>query len=252
LKLLAQFLSLTLSALLISGPVSAQAEAALQIKVVDNQSEAGLTVQVTDATGAPIPDAAVVVRMPETGPSGTFADGTRSLVVYTNASGAAAIAGIHWGAEPGTSSIRVTATRGTSHAGILLEHVIQTAGPAAPPSPAPSAHLQPAVVELPAISEPVSQAKAIPPPQPGVPETKPVSSPQIHVENTAPRVSVVNAPTHEKIRGSGSSKKWILIAVIAAGAGAGFAMAGKGKSSSSSTPSTGITIGGPTVSVGNP
>lgn len=255
-KLITKYLCVTLSALLISGPLSAQTDPGLQIKVVD---ETTLTVQVTDATGAPAPDAAVVFRMPDSGPTGAFADGTHAAVAYTDQTGQTTPGTIRWSAEPGSVTLRITATRGTTHGGILMEHEI--GGPAtaitqaqSPVPQQPKAETAPALPSPGVVSEPTAPAPEKPqsPVQPGTPDTKQLPRPQVGSEPATPRVSVTRAPSNEKVH-SGSNKKWLILALVAAGAGAGVAMAGKGKSSSSSSSGStgGITIGTPTVTVGH-
>ncbi|MBV9403773.1 MAG: hypothetical protein JO211_00405, partial [Acidobacteriaceae bacterium] len=151
----------------------------------------GFTVEVTDSAGTPVQDAAVAARFPDNGPSGVFADGTRALVVYTNASGRARISGIRWGETPGVVTLRVTATKGISHAGMLIE---QTLGAAAIPR-ASSETRPPTTVTVVPVTAPVQPATAIPgtkpklvpaqlpPAQPATPQTKPI--PAVVVMTTA-------------------------------------------------------------------
>jgi len=226
----------------------------------------GYMFQVTDASGGAVADAAVVLRYPDEGPSATFLDGTHSAVVYTDASGKAFLSGIHWGGTPGPLAVRVTASKGTSHAGLLIEQTIKAAqaqsasktiAPPADPVPAPS---HPAA--------PPAEAAAVEsvPARPGTPAI--LNRPELaasrpekitsHASELLP-VSVRNEPgvtvtsaTPGKADHS-NTKKWVIILAIAAGAGAGAAMAMRGKSSTSSpAASSAVSIGTPTVSVGNP
>jgi hypothetical protein len=253
-KLITPFLSLFLSALLISGPLAAQTGSDLQIKVLDDKSVTSLAVQILDANGAPVSDAAVLFRMPESGATATFADGSHAAVTYSDQSGRAAVTDMHWTSDPGPSTVRITATRGTSHAGILLEHAA-TVSAAAPipvheqPKPAP------VPVTLPVNPAPPAQTVQTQPTpvQPGTLESKTLPVPQPGADSSMPKVSVTSTPAQDKIHSGGISKKWLILAIVAGGAGAGIAMMGKGKSSSSTTTSTtGISIGAPTVSVGHP
>jgi hypothetical protein len=67
-------------------------------------------VQVEDENHKPVAGAAVVFFLPNQGPGGTFADGTRSLTVTTDAQGRAVARGIRYNRVPGQMQIRVTAT----------------------------------------------------------------------------------------------------------------------------------------------
>jgi len=268
-KRLSPLFSLILIPLLVTLPLSAQlpessnapgtsaAPEALQIRVLDanpvsisvnSQAAAGIAVEITDSDGAPVTEAAVVVRLPDAGPTGAFADGSHAAVAYTDHSGRAQIASLKWGDTPGVVAMRITAVKGTAHAGILLERVLTApsvncghAGESAcataqnqQAAPVPVAKLAPAA--------PVSTQQASVPVHPLTPATTPLKpEPTVSITNTAAATSK-----------SHSHKKWLVIAAIAAGAGAGLAFAGKGKSSTpaSSTPS--LTIGSPTVSVGHP
>ncbi len=206
----------------------------------------GFTVQVVDPSGLAVPEAAVVFRLPDTGSTGTFPDGTHSTVVYTDATGRAQITGIHWNETSGAVAIRVTATKGASHAGMsidetLLNGVATTAAPASPKStPAPNVTVVPVPI-LPSkasiATASVTGASALP--QPGTPQPA-AQQPSVSVSSTPKD----EAPHH-------SHTKWLILAIVAAGAGAGIAFAGKGKSNNSNTtPSLGI--GTPSISVGSP
>lgn len=239
-QLVAPFLSVTLSVLLIAGPAAAQDNADLRLKC-EATGQGTLAIQVTDPVGAPVSDAAVVFRLPDDAPASGFSDGTRAAVAYTDERGHAEVTGIAWGDQPGTSTVRITATRGTLHGSTSFDHLNASAKPAVA---APPAAVQTAPREQVSIQ------------QPGQIQPKPVVVPTPNADSPSalPRVSVTTAPKDEKLH-SGGSKKWILIALLAAGAGAGVAVMTKGKSgssSSSTTTSSGVSIGAPTVTVGNP
>jgi hypothetical protein len=273
-RLFFQLVSILLSPLLAAGPLAAQAPVSdqLQLRVADSDGTAAragshtvksFAIQVTDASGSGVADAAVVLHLPDTAATGTFPDGSHATVAYTDQTGVAHFPAIQWGAAPGAAALRVTATKGAARAGMLLDQTLTAetlvtvkAPPAEivktdPPRPngtdttpdlAPKTQASAASANAPARV-----------PQPGTPEqTDRLPSPRA-VSPGAPSVSVVNGLTKEKIHSGSSRTKWIIIAAIAVGAGAGIAMAGKGKSSSSSgsTP-TGPTIGGGSVNVGNP
>lgn len=67
-------------------------------------------VQVEDENHKPVAGAAVIFLLPEHGPGGTFADGSHSLTVTTNAQGRAAAHGIHLNNAQGQFQIGVNAT----------------------------------------------------------------------------------------------------------------------------------------------
>jgi len=114
-KRLSPLFSFILIPLLVTLPLSAQlpessaapgtsaAPEALQIRVLDanplsvsvnSQAAAGIAVEITDSDGAPVSEAAVVVRLPDAGPTGAFADGSHAAVAYTDHSGRAQIASL--------------------------------------------------------------------------------------------------------------------------------------------------------------
>lgn len=291
-RYLTPFLSFVLIPLLVTAPLSAQVaqnpgasgnlpeSQDLQIRVVagdsgavsvNSQSNNGFVVEVTSSDGAPVMDAAVAVRLPDTEPTGIFADGAHATVGYTDQSGHVRVPPVKWGGTPGVVSIRVTAVKGTAHAGVLLEEkltatsaspapiqtspvsergadsqsvaprLITTPDPGNSPKPSESA---PVSTKPPAIAVPVAQSAASTPAA-----THPLTPPATALK-PQPSVSVTSSvPPGSQ---SHSHKKWIVIAAIAAGAGAGLAFAGRGKSSSSGSPAPSLTIGSPSVSVGHP
>ncbi len=90
------------------------------------RSKSPLTVQVTDATGRPVPAVAVTFLMPSNGPAGIFASGLSTEVLTTGKDGRASVRGIRWGRETGTARIRITAMKGQTRAGTLATQHIQT------------------------------------------------------------------------------------------------------------------------------
>src|SRR5271165_437883 len=162
--------SLALILALFVGPLSrAQPVRPLQIQlrivVGDNAAyEAGslqgktLGVEVTDEAGTPVTGVAVTFRLPEEGATGLFPDGNRSALVYTAEQGLAAVPGIKWGASPGTVSIRITAVKGSAHAGILAQQRLIAAAtpiPGATPTVAPAQRVR----STPATAAPTTETK---------------------------------------------------------------------------------------------
>jgi hypothetical protein len=102
--------------------------ALLQIRVIEGEGVAyplggratrGVTVQVTDETGKPIEGASVSFRLPEEGPSGTFASGSRTELATTRADGKASAWGMQWNRNEGSFEIRITAVKGQARAGTV-------------------------------------------------------------------------------------------------------------------------------------
>ncbi len=258
---------------------------ALQIRMVDadnasarigSRSNQGFTVEVTDAAGRVVRDAAVIFRLPDSGPSGRFADGTLAAVTYADADGKARVSDIRWDDTPGLVMLRVTAAKGTAHAGLLFEQTLSAA--ATPVSAAAARQSVPVQPSLPVpasvqTSQPPSAPVAVirqraPATRPAVPGNLPAvsvtnngetddDSPDANVPSRhmvgaanalegAPDVSITSSGAAS---GGHSKAKWIAVIAVAAGAGVALALVRKGSSSSSSS---GITIGSPTVSVGHP
>ena len=61
----------------------------------------GLTVQVTDEAGKPVEGASVSFRLPDSGPAGTFASGSRTEIVTTGGDGRAGVWGMQWNRTAG-------------------------------------------------------------------------------------------------------------------------------------------------------
>lgn len=252
-----------------------------QVRVIENdgaqasigsRSIKGMTVSVTDAAGEPVSDAAVSVRLPESGSTGTFADGTHSAIAYTDASGRALINGIQWSATAGPVSIRVTATKGTSHAGVLLEKTLtQPLAAPAPVSPAdtldhpntmdplqempPAPPYAPPVAQLPVSPLPVTPIAVTKTGATGLAEPGTPAHPQLPSASTAqaqpPSVSITTTgatgyhPHH-------SNKKWVIAALVAAGAAGGAMAMMHGKGAAPAAAVAPLSIGTPSISIGHP
>jgi hypothetical protein len=242
----------------------------------DSLQSKKLTVEVTNEAGAPVPGVAVTFRLPENGPTGLFPDGSRSAVVYTTDQGQAAAPNIRWGSNPGVASIRITAVKGTAHAGILSEQELIARGTSANArsvadvTPPPVRSIVTSSSQSPA---PASKTAANPPPAPSVPVTNQVTILTRPVQGTetphaTPSISPIPTEAEAKVESpppvsisgappghsSSGKTKWILLGLAAAGAAAGvaFAMGGSKSSSSATAAASGITIGAPSISIGHP
>jgi hypothetical protein len=255
-------LSLTLAASLVYAPfLSAQLPAAssdqIELRIVSgagaefqvgSEQKQRLVMQVVNQDERPLVGVAVTFQLPDYGPSGLFGNGQRSLVAFTNEEGEVSIDGVKWNNTAGQVSIRVTAAKGMAHAGTLFP-VRLTAGSGKLPAAAST--------QLP--KDPAARRGAdgnTSPPagsdvQPGTLHAASASAaPQ--EAGDRPAVTITGAsPGHNGLSG----KKWLVIAVVAAGAAAGVTMAllkKSGSSTSSAAGSNPLSIGSPTVSVGQP
>ena len=224
-------------------------------------STKGVVIHVSDEAGLPVPDAAVLVRLPDSGATGVFSDATHANVAYTDTQGNVQFTGIQWSSETGAVPVIITVTKGAAHAGTILEQRLEVAQEktvpppaterATTPIPAPPVPLQPVAEHQDAPEQPGTLKVA--PAVDSHTAAPPAASSFLHPASAAPSVSVVNAPTHQRFDSGTSHKKWILIAVVvAAGAGAAFALGSKKSSSSASSSAGSTTIGQPTVTVGAP
>jgi len=110
-------------------PLAAQSDPAiLLIHIVEGEGAVypigsrgtrGVTVQVTDETGKPVDSAAVVFRLPEDGPTGTFSSGMQTEAVTTSADGRANAWGMQWNRVTGPLEVRITAAKGQARAGTV-------------------------------------------------------------------------------------------------------------------------------------
>lgn len=115
--------------------------AILQLRVVDGNGEVyavgsratrGLTVEVTDETGAPVANATVSFQLPESGPGGVFSSGSRTEIVATRPDGRATVWGMRWNHTPGAFQVRITAVKDQVRAGAISSlYLSESAAPAA-------------------------------------------------------------------------------------------------------------------------
>ena len=91
----------------------------IKVEVVSGQATTNNTktrkgvepvVLVTDERGQPVSGVMVVFTLPETGPGGAFADGSKRAIVYTNSEGKATARGLTPNTAPGKFQIMVNAS----------------------------------------------------------------------------------------------------------------------------------------------
>lgn len=124
-----------------SGPVWGQ-DAAPKLEIVIVEGEGAINnvkqrvnrepiVEVQDENHKPIAGAAVVFFLPNSGPGGTFSDGTRSLTVTTDSQGRAVARGIRFNNQSGQMQMRVTASSNGQTATATISMTNVAAGAAA-------------------------------------------------------------------------------------------------------------------------
>ena len=114
--------------LVLAAVAAAQEPAILQIKVIEGEGAVytigsratrGVSVQIADESGRPVEGATVSFRLPDDGPSGSFAGGSKQEIALTKADGKATAWGMQWNRTAGLVEVRVTAAKGSTRAGIV-------------------------------------------------------------------------------------------------------------------------------------
>ncbi len=115
--------------------------AALQIRIAEgdgltypigSRATRGITIEVTDDAGKAVDGATVTFRLPETGPGGTFSDGSKTAILTTHADGRASAWGMKWNRQAGAFDVRITVTKGQVRAGtVCSQHLAEAPGPVA-------------------------------------------------------------------------------------------------------------------------
>jgi hypothetical protein len=136
-------LLLVILLLFVRDPLGAADPASLQIRVEEgdgltyapgSRATRGITVLVSDEAGNPVAGASVNFGLPETGPTGVFADGSKSQLVATKADGRASVWGMRWNRQAGAVQVRVVAGKGPARAGtvvaLTLAETVVDSGPA--------------------------------------------------------------------------------------------------------------------------
>ena len=83
-----------------------------------------LVVEVTDETGARVPDAIVSFRIPEDGVTGTFRNGLKTEILRTDGDGRAELRGLWMGGLAGQFQVRLTVAKGDARAGTISTQFI--------------------------------------------------------------------------------------------------------------------------------
>lgn len=79
----------------------------------------GITVQITDETGRPVPGVAVSFQLPDLGATGVFSSGARTEIVNTGEDGRATVWGMRWNRTPGDVQVKITAAKDGVRAGTV-------------------------------------------------------------------------------------------------------------------------------------
>lgn len=149
------------------GPVQTEAAPALlRIRVLEGEgsihtagtrASQAIVVLIADESGRPVEGASVSVRLPDDGPTGTFANGMRTDIAVTGPDGRVAIRGVQWARMAGPVQLRITASKGEARAGVLsTQYVTAPAGGmgrGAPQDPVKATTRPPARVEPPSRSK---------------------------------------------------------------------------------------------------
>ncbi len=232
----------------------------LEVRLIQNDDSAlvntasikGFTVEVTNAQGTPVAGAAVAFRLPDAGPTGTFAGGSHSLVVYTDALGRASATGIQWGVATGVAEMRVTAAKGSLHAGLLVSTSLVSGNEPASAQPAL------AILGVPPDNRAIQQPGVIAGPiakQSDAAQVAKIGAPaQTGASAEEPVVSITNAQGGGGTTGasgnSNNKKKWVIIAAVGVGLGVGAALA-LNHGGGAPPAAAGVTIGSPSISLGH-
>ena len=110
-------------------PLAGADFATLNIKVVEgdgmvyapgSRATRGISVEVADELGRPVPGVSVIFQLPDDGASGVFLNGAKSDIVNTGEDGRATVWGMRWNKTPGVVNVRITAAKQGVRAGIIV------------------------------------------------------------------------------------------------------------------------------------
>lgn len=210
------------------------------------RSFAGVSVQLSDGMGNPLPAAKVTFRLPENGPSGVFPNGKRIEEQTTDAQGKASAWGIQWSTHPGNCHVSITAHHGGATAGTTAR--IRITGSARESAPAASFEVD--INKTPRAAPPPVEHPAGAAAPPAIPTDPP---------EPGKRPGVLLTRTEEgEERISSGRAKWVVITLGVAGALGGFAAYRlNGKSPAPATAAsvvTGpvLTLSVPSITIGKP
>jgi len=158
----------------------------------------------------------VSFQLPPDGAGGLFSNGLRTDLAMTDSNGHATLHSMQLNRNAGAFRIRITAVKEQARAGIVSMQYIGEAGG-------------------------VQSAKS---------GAALATAPADKTESASQRSAGIT-PNNAKMS-SGSHKKWVILAVLAAAGGAAFAGVSHASKSSSSPNSSTVSIGTPTISVGSP
>ncbi len=239
-----------------------------------------LSVEVTDATGRPVAGARVSFQVPEEGPGGQFPNGLRTDIAITDSNGRATAHGLQLNRTAGSFAIRITAAKEQARAGTIARQSMgngdaqlgsadrkalstQPAAQHSEPAPPPQRpSTPPPAVAMPGTTAtgPVKVAAAQPPP-PAAPSVKTAAEPPQGVPTIIVTAKSAKSVAEIGADGGHRSHKWLWVALVAAGgAGAAFAatsLSRAGHSGTSTATAAGlsspaVTIGTPTITIGQP
>jgi hypothetical protein len=112
-----------------------------QTYAVGSRATRGITVTIADAAGNPVSGATVTFVLPESGPGGAFADGSKTEIVTTHDDGRASVWGMKWNRQAGSFEVRITATKGRVRAGTLSsQHLTEGTAPSSAKSGSSGGH----------------------------------------------------------------------------------------------------------------
>lgn len=129
--------------------LAADDPAGLNIRIVEGEGQAyalgsratrGITVQITDDIGRPVDGATVTFRLPEEGPSGAFANGSKTEIATSRADGRVNAWGMQWNHTAGRFEVRITASKGEVRAGTVCPLSLIRASDGAPVAHASAVH----------------------------------------------------------------------------------------------------------------
>ena len=98
-----------------------------QVYGIGSRATQGITVQISDDLGRPVEGATVTLRLPEQGPSGTFANGSKTEVATSHPDGKVNAWGMQWNRMAGSFEVRITAAKGALRAGTVCSLTLSKA-----------------------------------------------------------------------------------------------------------------------------